>query len=533
MRFNEFNMVGKLLLEGGNSRAIDIDSGDHKSPREWKGRAAFAEKIDLRTFPRKVVTHAFIDAFRVLNEKFKAFSAAEENRQSMTTEKNPQSYSYQEGGEYLWPDFDVIESGMAFNGSSDAFFNPKITDEEYIQHKQKVGDIDLTVPGQHSRTLWALLRTLEGQPLTDKITYIGQNKPSAGSLQINAVFDLTTDAGTVFAQVDFEASEYEHQDGKFYPTEWAKFSHNSHWDDMTNGVKGVFHKFILRAITSTISQLPDTAILTDKSGTWSDEEVADAQAKLNAANAALKDKEYQLTQTTDKETVKTLKGLVKDLKDQIKDIEREIKANSPKISKSSDDEKSMSAFAVQYGIRDKLARQKDSRGNELTVGDPETPGRRLNAYKKIDTKDSTYISSLAGIFEKLFQRQPQGDDLRYLQSFVGILSLIKPITESNPKFAATVRDRFMELLWGVGARDVGQYSSPEDFKPAFGKGQGLERDDWQVDMNVKVSALNKMFQLVPQTKVPQEVVEKILFLYYGDNGSAYGNKAGDADAIQD
>jgi hypothetical protein len=52
-------------------------------------------------------------------------------------------------------------------------------------------------------------------------------------------------------------------------------------------------------------------------------------------------------------------------------------------------------------------------------------------------------------------------------------------------------------------------------------------------MNVKVSALNKMFQLVPQTKVPQEVVEKILFLYYGDNGSAYGNKAGDADAIQD
>ena len=47
-------------------------------------------------------------------------------------------------------------------------------------------------------------------------------------------------------QVDFEGTDY-HKDE---PSEFAKFSHSSHWHDTKAGIKGAHHKILLNAAAS-------------------------------------------------------------------------------------------------------------------------------------------------------------------------------------------------------------------------------------------------------------------------------------------
>ena len=149
--------VIERLVEGGNARYIDRTTGEV---------AGFADKMDLEKLPRNILVNEAIKVLENINNHFnKKF------------------------GEKLWKNFNVIKSGKALNGSSSSLFNKDITDEEFISHKPKVGDIDITFPGEHMGKLWELLNDLEGKKLGDMTKYLGHKN---SNMNFFAVIELFT-----------------------------------------------------------------------------------------------------------------------------------------------------------------------------------------------------------------------------------------------------------------------------------------------------------------------------------------------------
>jgi hypothetical protein len=75
-------------------------------------------------------------------------------------------------------------------------------------------------------------------------------------------------------QVDYELGPYDAKTNA--PTEWFAYSHSSHYDDMAAGIKGVFHKYINRALTHAQASEKYVARVLKKSVKISDEPVKDS-----------------------------------------------------------------------------------------------------------------------------------------------------------------------------------------------------------------------------------------------------------------
>ena len=143
-----------------------------------------------------------------------------------------------EHGHHLFgPKGEAINDRSAFAGSSKAFMDPSISDEEHNTHKKKVGDVDIMVPEQHSDSLTKLLRP--GQKYGN-YSIVGNKKAGSQNLVLARHKD-----GQV-QQFDMEPSQYEGNK----PSEWNQFSHSSDWGDVKQGVKGAVHKLMLAAMTS-------------------------------------------------------------------------------------------------------------------------------------------------------------------------------------------------------------------------------------------------------------------------------------------
>ena len=220
---------------GGNARFIDRRTGEVKG---------FANKIDLTKVERKRIVKNLFNFFEKFNELYKS-----------------------KFGENLWNDLSLIKNGIVFNGSSEYFFKiDEIDDKEFVKYKQKVGDIDVTVPQEKLFKIWELLNELEGKKITKEIRYLGHKysniDPSkAKNLhQINAVFEYDDGDYKENIQIDFEAVPYENNK----PTEWAKFSHNSDWEDIKQGLKGVMHKYALMNLARASSELENINVVTKR-----------------------------------------------------------------------------------------------------------------------------------------------------------------------------------------------------------------------------------------------------------------------------
>lgn len=218
-----------LLSEGGNVRVRDVVGREHG-----------AQKIDLGVVRRIHIREKFIEFFKKLNQMFK------------------KSY-----GVPIWHDESLITSGHAFNGSSEAFFRKDIDDEEYASVKKLIGDIDVTVPHHLKKDIWDFLNAIRGERITPEISFIGHNKPnySDRNAQINALFQYKEGKITLNLQIDFEFLPY---DANHAPNEFSKFSHSSHWDDLKAGLKGVHHKYLLRALAGAASLRKDVQVITRK-----------------------------------------------------------------------------------------------------------------------------------------------------------------------------------------------------------------------------------------------------------------------------
>lgn len=205
------------------------------------GDSTRAEKIPLKQIGRSDFVKTIQSFLKDFNKKFKTFA------------KQP-----------IWKDENVIMNGFAFNGSTSFIMDPSLSDDEVVKYKQSAGDLDITVPENLKELLFKFLDKYEDKEIYPNVKYMGSNKRSLSSIgdQINTVFLITFPNGTRSAcQIDFEFLPYENDK----PTEWAKFSHSSSFEDCKNGIKAVHHKLLLRALVGGASIRRDIVIATQKS----------------------------------------------------------------------------------------------------------------------------------------------------------------------------------------------------------------------------------------------------------------------------
>ena len=142
--------------------------------------------------------------------------------------------------EALWSN-EVLASGEFLSGSSLHFFNVKgISDEVFTQKKPTVGDIDTMVDKTKEPNLQQFLTAYTNKQIGPAV-FLGFQR---GNEQFSGLFEMQDPP--VKVQIDFEFVAFE----KNKPTDWARFSHSSSWEDLQAGVKGVFHKWLIQAFTA-------------------------------------------------------------------------------------------------------------------------------------------------------------------------------------------------------------------------------------------------------------------------------------------
>lgn len=154
----------------------------------------------------------------------------------------------------LW-NKELFASKKFLSGSAFHFFNKAIATPEFVKYKNTVGDIDTQVDKAQESNIKEFLDSITGQKF-GYVTFIGY-KSSAG--QFITLWQFSQPKINV--QIDLELVDF--AEGK--PTEWSQFSHSSDWADMKEGIKGVFQKYLLRAMTT--KTLRDIIILKGKKET--------------------------------------------------------------------------------------------------------------------------------------------------------------------------------------------------------------------------------------------------------------------------
>lgn len=224
------------ILEGGNVSS--------QSPG-WQGQDdQEAEEIDLKLHDRDFMVGQLRQLLTAQNEAFNA-----------------------EHGRYIW-DPKLLKSGKMFSGSSLQFFDiEKVSTQDFMNKlkKVKVGDIDTQVDQNIGKELTEWLKSIIGKKIGNG-TFLGFNS------SLSSIWKL--DDPPVRVQIDYELGPYDASTNE--PTEWFAYSHSSHYDDMAAGIKGVFHKYLNRALTQTQKSTKYVARVLKKSVKISPEPVTDS-----------------------------------------------------------------------------------------------------------------------------------------------------------------------------------------------------------------------------------------------------------------
>lgn len=221
--------MSKILNEGGNTSVVNQKTGKYYE----------AERVDFRKVSLPGLRVDVLKLFNELNELF-----------------------YKTHKRKLWKPED-IKSGMVFNGSS-SFIIPEIhSDEDILKYKPKMGDIDITIPDYELKNLFLLLRKHENDRF-GKFTYKGTHRQNENAIgdQIFTIFKYWYSKDeSVNIQIDFESTEFHNGS----PSEFAKFGHNSTFEDAEKFIKAYHHKILISAILTEISVLSDVLVATKAS----------------------------------------------------------------------------------------------------------------------------------------------------------------------------------------------------------------------------------------------------------------------------
>lgn len=241
--------IRPIVLEGGNVSSA--------SPG-WQGAAdQSAEEIDLKLHDRDFMVGKLRELLQAQNEAFA-----------------------QVHGRPIW-DPKLLASGRMFSGSSLHFFDVKgISTQDFLNKlkKTKVGDIDTQVDQNIGEEITAWLKSVINKKVGNG-TFLGFNS------SLSSIWLL--DDPQVRVQVDYELGPYTTPKGKeaAEPTEWFRYSHSADYDDMAQGIKGVFHKYINRALTHAKSSTKYVARVLKKGVKISDEPVTDSDFSFAVAGS--------------------------------------------------------------------------------------------------------------------------------------------------------------------------------------------------------------------------------------------------------
>ena len=321
-----FKKQSQYLYEGGN-----LSIGDKK-----------ADEIDLKVHNRTYMV-GLLD--KLLNDIDGAFKARN---------KTP-----------MWSP-ELLKSKQFLGGSSLHFFNTKgISDEEFVKNKPKVGDIDTQIDKNLEGQVEEFLNSITNKKIGDAV-FLGFSR---GNEQFNGLFEFENPP--VKIQIDFEFGKYNPETNT--PDDWYRFSHSSDWEDVKAGIKGVFHKYIYRALAKA------------------------APSEKYIAKLAGAGKNRKMTVT----------------------------------GPTSDSNFSFAVASSQGGG----ARAKYKPYIDPETGEPKEING-IPVMEPLSPKDSEYIQDLSKQFELFFGTSPNGDDSQLQQSFLGTLDLINKYLDTNAKQTA-------------------------------------------------------------------------------------------------
>jgi len=206
--FDLFSKPKSIVSEGGN---LSLDNpNDPNNPHN-------ADEIDLKVHNRTFMVGLLDKLLHDINIAF-----------------------YNKYKTSLWSP-QLLQNKQFLGGSSLHFFNTTgITDKEFVAKKPKVGDIDTQCDKELEKEIEEFLTSIKNQQVGDA-TFLGFSK---GNEQLNGLFQFQEPP--IKIQIDFEFGQYNKETGT--PDDWYKFSHSSAWNDVQAGIKGVFHKYIYRAL---------------------------------------------------------------------------------------------------------------------------------------------------------------------------------------------------------------------------------------------------------------------------------------------
>lgn len=144
---------------------------------------------------------------------------------------------FEKNGVAIWKD-SVINSTKFLSGSTVHLFDKTIDNRELAKVKPTFGDIDLKVDSNISNHLAEFLKELTSKKVGDFVLIGVQNSGTQYITLWKSKF------GNV--QVDFELVDFHNGS----PTDYSSFSRSSPFSDLKVGVKGVFHKYLMRALTA-------------------------------------------------------------------------------------------------------------------------------------------------------------------------------------------------------------------------------------------------------------------------------------------
>jgi hypothetical protein len=280
----------------------------------------------------------------------------------------------------------LLTSREFLSGSSLHFFNTTgISDEEFTQHKPRVGDIDTQVDRDLEPQVKDFLTSHTKKQIGDTV-FLGFG---SGNEQYNGLFQFSNPP--IKVQIDFEFGEY--QGGK--PTDWFRFSHSSEWSDLTQGIKGVFHKYLYRALAGAIKTHAQVQTGTGR-----------GKAKVNVVAPEW------------------------------------IQKYSFGVSG-----KQGGGLSEPYGpVND------EKTGKQQHLPHPENSKEELPVVKPIEAKDRAYDQNLQSHFAKLFGREPTPEDSQLQWTFLGTVDLIgKYLTERQKQ---ETMQRFFEICFEPGSQMI-------------------------------------------------------------------------------
>lgn len=148
--------------------------------------------------------------------------------------------------------YNLFNSYDFLSGSSRHLFDMSIPTSEFIRYKPSLGDIDLQVDIIKKEEIRIFLDEMKENKFAH-FDFIGYK---VSSDQFITLWKFKKK--NINIQIDFEFVEF----SAGAPTNWSLFSHSSAWEDITEGIKGVFHKYLLRALTT--KTLRDVIVLKGK-----------------------------------------------------------------------------------------------------------------------------------------------------------------------------------------------------------------------------------------------------------------------------